>query len=368
MTWIILLLFISYAVVVLLLLDGWQKAKEQHHVLNKDVLQFLSVVIPVRNEEEAIDRLLNDLVNQHYPKDKFEIIVVNDHSNDNTSQVVGKKIDNATNLRIVVNEGQGKKLAITTGVRLSKGEIIVTTDADCWVGTNWLQTISDSFYNEKIKMVFGPVKIQNENSFFSKLQAIEFSSLIGSGAATIMLEIPTMCNGANLAFRKDTFAEVDGYEGNTHIASGDDEFLMRKIFKKYPEGIRFNNSQESIVSTKPQRTLSEFIDQRIRWAGKWKFHNDLKSKLLAVYIFLFQLSVLILPVLVMRGHLSPLTAVIFLLVKAILELIFLRSVTSWLGVKWDWLSFIALQFIYPLYVLGIGLSSSFLKPIWKGRK
>jgi biofilm PGA synthesis N-glycosyltransferase PgaC len=368
MTWVILLFFISYAIVVLMLLNGWKKAKQQHHSLNKDVKMFLSVLVPVRNEEATIDRLLKDLINQNYPKDKFEIIVANDHSEDNTIQVIEKKINNAINIDIVANEGQGKKSAITTGVRFSKGEIIVTTDADCRLDKNWLETISDSFYNEKIKMVVGAVKIQTKDSLFSKLQAIEFSSLIGSGAATMAMGIPTMCNGANLSFRKDIFLEVNGYEGNTQIASGDDEFLMRKISRKYPDGIHFNNAEESIVSTAPQPTLTEFIDQRLRWVGKWKYNRDGKSKLVALYIFLFHLSVLTVPVLVILDYLTLSFALVFFLVKATLEFMFLRSVTLWLKVKWNWPAFILLQLIHSFYVVVIGVVSNFAKPLWKGRR
>lgn len=361
------MLFISYAMVVLLLLNGWKKAKEQYPVSNK-VARQLSVIIPVRNEEETIGRLLDDLFNQRYPRDNFEIIIVNDHSEDNSIQIVEKKIDSSTNLKIVANEGHGKKLAITTGVSLSNGEIIVTTDADCRVDVNWLESISDSFYHDSIKMVFGPVKIKNDNSFFSTVQAIEFASLIGSGAATMAIGIPTMCNGANLAFRKTVFSEVSGYDGNTQIASGDDEFLMRKISRKYPGGIRFNNSQESIVSTNSQPTLIEFIDQRLRWAGKWKYNKDGRSKLVALYIFLFHLSVLALPVLSALNYLTLSFAFLCLLAKAVLEFMFLRSVTLWLKVKWDWPAFILLQLIHSFYVVVIGVVSNFAKPLWKGRR
>jgi len=368
MTWIILLLFISYVVVVFLLVTGWQKAKAQHHISNKDAMQSLSVIIPVRNEAETIDCLLDDLFNQRYPKDKFEIIVVNDHSEDNTIQVVEKKIENSTNLRIVTNEGMGKKLAITTGVTVSMGEIIVTTDADCRIGSDWLRSIYDLFDEEKTKMVFGAVKIQTDDSLFSKLQAIEFASLIGSGAATLAMGIPTMCNGANLSFRKDTFLEVNGYEGNTQILSGDDEFLMRKISHKYPDGIRFNNLQENIVCTSAQPTLAEFIVQRLRWAGKWKNNKDVKSKLVALYIFLFHLSVLALPALVILNYITLSFALLFILVKVILEFMFLRSVTLWLKVKWDWEAFVLLQLFHSFYVVVIGVVSNFAKPLWKGRR
>jgi hypothetical protein len=200
------------------------------------------------------------------------------------------------------------------------------------------------------------------------MQSLEFSSLIGAGAATMSFGIPTMCNGANLAFRKEVFEEVNGYQGNETIASGDDEFLMRKIFKRYPDGIIFHDSPEGVVSTQPQQTLSQFISQRLRWAGKWKHHTDLSTKLLGLFIFIVHLSVIILPVAYFMDPKRGDMLLTFLLSKIILEYLFLHRVTSWLKIRWDWQSFILLQFLYPLYALSTGLMSLFVKPDWKGRK
>jgi cellulose synthase/poly-beta-1,6-N-acetylglucosamine synthase-like glycosyltransferase len=217
-------------------------------------------------------------------------------------------------------------------------------------------------------MVIGPVRIETDETFFSKIQAIEFSSLIGSGAATLEFGVPTMCNGANLAFRKDVFNEVNGYDGNEKIASGDDEFLLRKISARHSIGISFNNSPDSIVSTGPQKALSQFISQRLRWAGKWKHHRDSKSKILALSVFVFHVMVLSLPILFAVQVMSGFQVLSLLASKFMLEFIFLSSVTSWLGIRWNWLSFLLLQLIYPIYAIYIGLTSLFFNPSWKGRK
>ena len=361
-------IFVLYGFLVLLLYVGWVKACTQKMSGVNPVNQFISVIVPVRNEEKTIGLLLNDLIGQNYPDDKFEIIFVDDHSEDNSGMIMYDATKHASNCKLLKLEGTGKKAAITFGVQQAKGQIIVTTDGDCRVSENLIQSINSAFKNDSIKMVFGGVKIESEQSLFSKMQAIEFSSLIGSGAATIAFGIPTMCNGANLAFRKKVFEEVNGYAGNENVASGDDEFLMRKISAKYADGIHFNQFPGSIVLTKAQASIAHFFNQRIRWAGKWKYHSDAGSKLLALYIFIFHASVLMMPALWITGQVSGDMLLSFLLVKLIVEFVFLSSVTSWLKIPWSWLSFIVLQIAYSFYAVGVGLASLFVSPVWKGRK
>ena len=214
----------------------------------------------------------------------------------------------------------------------------------------------------------GAVKIEPKKNIFSELQSIEFASLIGSGAATLSFGIPTMCNGANLAYRKNVFEEVDGYKGNESIASGDDEFLMRKVFERYPESVRFNNLKESVVSTVPSKSISQFVSQRIRWAGKWRHHRDLSTKLLGLFIFIFHVSVISLPVVYYLNPPAGDMLLAFFISKVIVEYLFLHRVTSWLGVRWSWLSFSLLQLLYPVYAIVVGFASLIISPVWKGRK
>jgi len=365
---IIFCVFLTYAFLVRALTTGWVKAIEQNSPASSNT-EFISVLVPVRNEEKNIALILNDLFAQNYPANGYEVLVINDHSEDGTIRVVEEQLKSTSfsNITIVQSASKGKKAAITEGVKLAKGKIIITTDADCRVGINWLRSFNSYFIDASIKMVFGPVKIIAAESFFEKMQAIEFASLIGSGAATMSKGMPTMCNGANLAFRKDVFLEVNGYESNLHIASGDDEFLMRKIDATYPKSIRFNNAKESIIATQAQKTLTEFLTQRLRWAGKWKFHHDLKSKFLALYVFMFHLGVLVLPVLAFTGYIPVSFMVVLFLIKAMLEYQFLVRITSWLQIRWQWPAFILLQLTYSLYAVLVGVLATFIKPVWKGR-
>lgn len=365
MTWIFLFIFFIYFLLVFWLVMAWRRltSRKTPPFVTDQVL--VSIIIPVRNEEETIHDLLIDILKQSYKN--FEVIVVNDHSDDRTEGVVIPFTMRDRRFRILQNSGQGKKSALTRGILASKGEIIITTDGDCRVGGDWLHGMLNAFQNSNTQLVFGSVRLL-QDSFFSNLQALEFVSLIGTAAASASKGLPTMCNGANLAFRKSAFIEVEGYSGNFHIPSGDDEFLMRKVFSRFPEGISFSSISDTIVTTKAAKDGRAFFHQRIRWAGKWKVNQSFASRLLAVFIFCFQGSVILLPLAVILAWLNPTLAAALLLLKALLESVFLRKVARSLEVKWSWTIFLVLQIIYPLYVVVVGLISNVGSFEWKGRK
>lgn len=366
MTFVFILIFLSYLVAVFGLITGWIKTMSQP-VAGITKEKFISIVIPFRNEESTIGHLIHDLQLQEYPHDKFEVILINDHSEDSSVSVINEFLRGPINAKVMNNVDHGKKAALAKGIRHATGAIIITTDADCRVKPGWLRSVNNSFSDDSVKMTFGPVRIETDQTLFSKMQAIEFSSLIGSGASTAAFGIPTLCNGANLAFTKDAFTETGGYAGNEHIASGDDEFLMRKIEARYKDAIRFNHNPDSIVTTHAQTTVNGFLVQRIRWAGKWKHHDGTNSKLLAVYIFLFHLSVIALPFFVLAGDVSVYIMLGLLTAKALVEFFFLHQVSRWLEISWNWFAFLFLQALYPMYAVGVALVALFKKPAWKGR-
>src|SRR5688572_18109496 len=208
MTLIIILLFFIYLTFVAVLTLGWHKSVKRHVNADHDEKPLVSIVIPVRNEQAGIGHLLKDIRTQSYQN--FEVIVVNDNSRDNTAAIVLNFSSQDPRFTLLASRGEGKKVALTTGINASRGEIIVTTDGDCRVKMDWLKAMQKYFQAHGTKMVFGAVRLEG-SSFFSALQSHEFLSLVGTGAATIWYGFPSMCNGANLAFRKATFFEVDGY-------------------------------------------------------------------------------------------------------------------------------------------------------------
>jgi cellulose synthase/poly-beta-1,6-N-acetylglucosamine synthase-like glycosyltransferase len=367
MTSLLISIFLLYIILVTALIFGWNTAVKRNRIRapSKKNQPLISIVVPVRNEGKNIANLIHDLSQQHYSH--FEVIIVDDHSVDDTTEIVRHFINRDDRFRVRQSKGIGKKAALTQGIGLAAGSIMVTTDADCRVKKNWICGLRQYFEDEKVQMVFGGVKMEGP-TFFGQIQATEFMSLIGSGAATAAWGLPTMCNGANLAFRKSAFDLVNGYEGNFHIPSGDDEFLMKKILHQYPGGVTFAADPQTVVTTSPNTDLRQFIHQRIRWAGKWKLHQSFVSKALALIVFSFQMAIMFLALGMVMQWVSLKAGVLLWLSKVLLEYIFLWKVSRFLEVPWNWRAFLLLQLIYPLYTTFIGLFSNFYSFEWKGRK
>lgn len=359
--------FVSYCCITIGLIVGWKRSTRKKIVQGVVKEHYrISVIVPARNEADKIGCLLHDLRQQQY--ENFEVIVIDDHSTDSTLQITRDIIREDARLRIISNKNIGKKSALATGLSHATGDVIVTTDADCSVQPEWLAAINLNFQNQEVKMLVGAVKIKQNGSLFSAIQAMEFSSLVGSGVATLFFGIPTMCNGANLAFKKDVFAEVNGYDDNLEIPSGDDEFLMKKIHQKYPAGVHFMGLTDTIVSTAPQPSWNALFQQRIRWAGKWRYKPTIPKALLALYIFLFQFVAFLSPLFILCGWLSAPVGLSLWMIKCTVELLFLWSVVGSLRGRWNWPSFILLELFYSLYVVVVGLSCNVQTYIWKERR
>lgn len=364
------LIFITYLLLVCILILGWLKATgSQQSVGNISNPArgnaVLSVVIAVRNEVRHLPRLISDLRLQSVTD--MEIIVVDDHSEDDTVAAAIAATDGDERFHFAVSSGSGKKAALTTGVTLAKGTIVLTTDADCRVGPNWVATMTQSFSDPTTMMVFASVRISS-SKLFDHMQSLEFATLIGAGAATATFNLPTMCNGANLSYRKSAFVSVGGYNDNLQIPSGDDEFLMRKIKQKYPNSVRFCGAQEATVTTSPMPGFVAFFDQRIRWAGKWRRSGNLTSTLLALSIFIFHLTVIALPWLLLSGVVAWRVVAITILSKVVVEFVYTRILQKRLRIRWSWPAFFMLQIVYSYYVVIVAVCAQFVGFEWKGRK
>ena len=346
---------------------GWSKIAG---VANRERMIPFSVIIPVRNEEQTISQILKHLERQAYPKDLFEVIVVDDFSDDGTvDQIIQSKDALNINIRIVQlkDEGkQGKKHALTAGVQEAAHETILTTDADCWFGENWIESYNNAF-DGGTNMVAGPVTIHGKG-LFARLQQVEFSGLMGFGAVTISEENPSMCSGANLGFRKRAFEEVGGYTNNLFTPSGDDEFLLFNIMRKFPHSTRFMKAQEGIVSTSAHTKLSALINQRTRWTSKWKHNKNGKVRVSAILFFLDYLIFYIALLGAFLGWFNPLTIVGIVLLRFVSQLAFVAPINRFLKGKSAVWPLIVFQIIYPMHVLFMGMNSIFGSYTWKGRK
>jgi len=269
---IALLLSLGYAAFLLWCLSGWNVTKcfvpgtpaGGTHV---------TIIIPARNEEKNIRACLQDILNQKYPDELTEIIVVDDHSADRTAEYVRELIHQnpRRKLSLLHNRSAGiklyKKQAISAAVQNARGELIITTDADCRMSNRWLESIVTYYEKHNPVMIVSPVQFFHVRNLFEQLQQLEFAGLVGIGAGAIAHHRPLLCNGANLAYTKKIFNEVNGFAGNETV-SGDDTQLMLKVAEINPDGIHFLKSREAIVETSSMPSMVDLFHQRKRWASK----------------------------------------------------------------------------------------------------
>ena len=180
-----------------------------------------------------------------------------------------------------------KKKAIEIAIRQSTGDLIVTSDADCVVKNTWLQNIAGFYEQYKPAFIAAPVTYYNENNFLKTFESLDFMTMQGITGAAVCKKFHAMCNGANLAYEKKVFYEVNGFKGIDTIASGDDMLLMHKIYERYPERVLYLKSKDAIVETLPAGTFAAFFNQRIRWASKADKYDDNKIFLVLLLVYFF---------------------------------------------------------------------------------
>lgn len=381
---ITLLLLVPYVMLIIYYRQSWLKLKaynlpaEEKQAENSTII---SVIISARNEEKNIGRCIESIIKQTYPAHLFEALIVDDYSVDSTAAIVNSF--SQKNIRLIKlsdfteneNLNSYKKKAIETAMGLAKGNLIVTTDADCIVQPQWLKTIASYYEHNGSAFIAAPV-VYTEPSptdsafkkFFKIFQSLDFMSLQGITGASVFKKIHNMCNGANLAYEKKAFYEVNGFEGIDNIASGDDMLLMHKIQKIYPERIGYLKSANVIVQTQQSETIKEFINQRIRWASKAGKYPDIK--ITAVLFLVYFLNAWIFFVAVSSVFYPQYFSLLLLLftVKTMTELFFLFPVSKFFRKQKLLWWFIPSQPFHIIYTLIAGWLGKFGSYTWKERK
>ena len=358
-----------YLLVLLYLATGWAKLKRPQ-LKTSNFTTKVTVMIAARNEAERIHLTIEDILAQNYPKELTEIIIVDDHSTDRTAEIISSYADRGVQL-LQLNEAEPlnsyKKKAIAKAIDLSTGELMVATDADCRMGTQWLSSIVGYYEAEHPVMISSPVVYFEDKSLFERMQVLEFGYLIGIGAAFIGHNRASTCNGANFAYRKDVFYEVGGFAGIDELASGDDELLLQKVAVKYQNKIGFLKLSEAVVYTHAKASLKEFLQQRRRWASKSTKYKDKKVVAFVLSIWFFNLSMVLNALLGFYDAYFFKLFLIQVLLKVTFEIGFLIPITRF--IKRPLLVFLMplISPIHTLYMVYIGLMSSSKQYIWKGR-
>ena len=334
-----------------------------------DTQPTVSVIIPARNEEQNIQSCLEAVLAQDYPDYLWEVIMVNDHSTDRTFEIAQQISASYPRLSVIdlPQQQSGKKAALTMGIRNAEGEMILQTDADCVMDKHWLAAMM-KYWEEGVGLISGPVRLSHKGKLLEKFQVLESMGLVGIGAASLKAGKPNMCNGANLAYGKEVFESVGGYEGIDQVASGDDELLLQKIHLQGKYQLRFAQTQEAIVTTPACSSWKALKSQRLRWVSKARNYLDKSVNIIQAISWLGFLSF---PLLLLTGWWNPLYWWLLLaafVIKLAADTFLLYQTAVFFHnlhlIGWVFL----LQLVYIPYVLWIGIAGNLVKNYnWKAR-
>lgn len=373
---IFFVLMILYAV----LIDYYRRAWNQLPAFegnNSIPSTTISVIIAVRNEEKNIISLLKSLDQQSYPKNLYQVVIIDDFSEDKTWSILNdyksaalntlfaKLADNTLSKEKIQSH---KKKAIETGIRLSTGNLIVTTDADCIFSGDWLLRVAQFYENTSAKFIAAPVKIIGDTSLLSLFQKMDFLTLQGITGAAVYKGMHSMCNGANLAYERAVFEEVNGFEGIDKIPSGDDMLLMHKIYKKYPNKVFYLKNNASIVGTGAVTSWKQFFQQRIRWASKADSYDDKRIFWILLLVYLLNCCFVILGITAFFKTTWFYFFILLLFAKVLIEFPFVYAVAAFFQQKWMMKYFPWLQPIHIIYTVIAGWLGKFGSYEWKGRR
>ena len=360
----IIILFAFYFVTICVLIYGFKKVKNYSNIGLEPRTTF-TVIVPFRDEKENLPLLLNSFSKLNYPSNLFNVILVDDDSKEQFPISSFQFPVTLLNNNRVSNSP--KKDAILTAMQTVVTDWIITTDADCMVPKNWLLTLDNYIQTHNVSMIAGAVTYNCKPSFLHQFQQLDMASLQGATMGSFGIHQGFMCNGANFAYTKSLFLELNGFEGNDGIASGDDVFLLQKAINDATNQVHYLKSKDTIVISNPLNNWKALFYQRVRWASKTGSYQSAFGKMLAIIVF--------------AGNVGWLYALFWCLIdfekaKLLLATIILKMVVDGvLIIKSDCFlnskraSFLLLgSFFYPFFSSSVALYSLFGKYEWKGRR
>jgi glycosyltransferase involved in cell wall biosynthesis len=327
---------------------------------------FITVLIPARNEAAGIDATLSAIHQCVYPRHLLEILVLNNGSTDQTAQIVQNWMDQHPDSPVSLVElgNIGKKNAITEGVYRAKGSHIVCTDADCVPPKQWLRLIESAFIQHQPQLITAPVVLYSEQNLLEWFQSLDLLGLMGITGSGIHFKWQHMANGANMAYPKSTFYAVNGYEGNAHIPSGDDLFLVQKVAKQWPGSVFFLKHADAAVKTKAMPNWPAFIRQRVRWGSKNVALPEWPVRLSLLWVLLVCISTVVFAVGICfdRGFVIPFG--LLFVAKWMADVVFLGAMSRFFNKKEAMRWFIPAQVLHTLYIALIG----FVSLVWRNKE
>ncbi|PKP51117.1 MAG: hypothetical protein CVT95_01555 [Bacteroidetes bacterium HGW-Bacteroidetes-12] len=365
LTYISIFITLIYVISIAYVIVGWLAIPKKNKIATASTKK-ISVVIAYRNETQHLVNCLKSFEKQTITKTNFELILVNDHSEDNSKMLIEayRKTSNLSILCYDLQEVTSKKEALTLGIKNASHSIIACTDADCIVPENWLQNISASF-EENTAMLLGPVAFNTNYSSVGIFQTLDMLAIQGITFGMLQHQQPVLNNGANLAFLKKDFNLVGGYDQH-RTPSGDDVFLLEKFIKNK---LKVNGliSAQQIVKTQLQPTWKTFFQQRLRWASKSKYYSNSNLIYLSsiIYATNFLQIFIYLGVVLVDSYTT--IGIMLLFSKWLIDFILLYLAAKFFC-KMNYLYYVVgMQLIYPIYITMIGFLGMISSYKWKNR-
>jgi len=361
---VLYIITIIYCLAIVALIYGFTKVNSFEYLGLKPKTKF-SIVVPFRNEAENLPKLLNSFSKLNYPNDLFEVILVDDFSSEEFQvQSFRFKVSIIKNIRV---SNSPKKDAILTAMQSVKTDWIITTDADCVVSKHWLSALDNYSQLNPVSMIAGAVSYDCENSFLHHFQQLDLASLQGATIGSFGLRKGFMCNGANFAYTKSFFQELNGFDGNDGIASGDDVFLLQKAIARFPEKVHYLKSENNIVITKPLDDWKSLFYQRVRWASKTGSYQSRFGKGLGLVVLGGNFAWVLGFGFWVLGLTPFLNIILIFFLKFMVDTILIYKANLFLT-KTTMHYLILGSLLYPFFSLSVALYSLFGKYEWKGRR
>ncbi len=362
-----------YCLSIIALIYGFAKVNSYDSLVLKPKTKF-SIVVPFRNEAENLPKLLDSFSKLNYPMELFEVILVDDFS-DEEFQVssllrqsafarVRFQVSVIKNVRV---SNSPKKDAISTAIQVVKNDWIITTDADCLVNENWLSVLDNYIQlHHEVSMLAGAVNYDGDASFLHQFQQLDLASLQGATIGSFGLGKGFMCNGANFAYTKSFFQRLHGFEGNDRIASGDDVFLLQKAIARFPEKVHYLKSENNIVMTKPANDWKSLFHQRVRWASKTGSYQSKFGIGLGLVVFGGNVGLLFVVYCLLFGIGNYYLLIFLLLAKFSVDFFLIHKTNGFLKTKTQF--YLISSLFYPFFCVSVVLYTAFGKYEWKGRQ
>ena len=361
---VLYIITIIYCLAIVVLIYGFTKVNSFDYVGLKPKTKF-SIVVPFRNEAENLPILLNSFSKLNYPNDWFEVILVDDFSCEEFKvQTFNFQLSVIKNIRV---SNSPKKDAISTAIQSAENDWIISTDADCVVNENWLLSLDNYIQLHNVSMIAGAVSYEAKNSFLHHFQQLDLASLQGATMGSFGLGKGFMCNGANFAYSKSFFQELNGFGGNDGIASGDDVFLLQKAIARFPEKVQYLKSENNIVVTKPLDDWKSLFYQRVRWASKTGSYQSRFGKGMGLVVFVGNLAWVLGFGSWVLGFIPFQDILLLILLKFIVDAVLIYKANSFLT-KNRMRYLILGSLLYPFFSVSVALYSLFGKYEWKGRR